>query len=360
MKRLPGSVFLICLFLCACKNKEKRVQEDSNVTRKEYEVEKNPVEVMVLRRQDFNKQLVSNGRLEARRKSVLAFKASGEIASVSVVNGQSVSAGATLAALNADDAEYTLKQARMNMAKAENDFYDRLVGYGYRIDDDTTSIPRRTLDNAYRESGLTAARYALENAEAMCKNCVLRAPFAGKVADIKSKAYERSQGDFCTLIDDHILNVSFGILESELGFVKVGQAIRVSPFAASEKSFVGTVTEINPVVDKNGQIAVRAQVTNDGTLIDGMNVRILVENTVPGQLVVPKSAVVIRDNLEVLFRYTNGKALWTYVNIELDNSDSYVVGPNVSRGADLNVGDTVIISGNLNIGNDANVEIVTP
>jgi hypothetical protein len=72
---------------------------------------------------------------------------------------------------------------------------------------------------------------------------------------------------------------------------------------------------------------------------------------------VKKSAVVIRDNLEVLFRYENGKALWTYVHTSLANSREYVVEANEERGATLNIGDVIITSGNLNLADGSAVKI---
>jgi hypothetical protein len=83
----------------------------------------------------------------------------------------------------------------------------------------------------------------------------------------------------------------------------------------------------------------------------------MVENSIPSQLVVPKSAVVIRDNMEVLFRYVEGRSLWTYVHVLMSNTTQHVVEPNKERGADLNVGDLIITAGNLNLGDDAPVVI---
>ena len=71
----------------------------------------------------------------------------------------------------------------------------------------------------------------------------------------------------------------------------------------------------------------------------------------------PKSAVVIRDNEEVLFRFRDGKALWTYVHTSLANSREYAVEANTERGADLSPGDIVIVSGNLNLADGSEVTI---
>ena len=70
---------------------------------------------------------------------------------------------------------------------------------------------------------------------------------------------------------------------------------------------------------------------------------------------VPKRAVVIRDNLEVLFRYNGGKADWVYVNTLRANSESFAIEANADRGAELHEGDLIIVSGNLNLADGSKV-----
>ena len=80
------------------------------------------------------------------------------------------------------------------------------------------------------------------------------------------------------------------------------------------------------------------------------------ERNIPDQLVVPRSAVVIRDDLDVLFTYTDdGKAHWTYVRIVASNGDSHSVVANADRGSVLSEGDRIIISGNLNLADGSDV-----
>ena len=193
-------------------------------------------------------------------------------------------------------------------------------------------------------------------------NTTLKAPFAGKIANLQSKVYEKPNDPFCTLIDDRTFDVDFNLLESEVGFVAVGQTVKTASFNRPDHYYDGVVTQINPLVDDKGQINVRAKVNNtDGKLLEGMNVTVLVENLVRGQLAVPKSAVVIRDNQEVLFRLgPENKAMWTYVNVVMSNSDSHVVAPNLDKGAELNAGDVIITSGNLNLADGSQVEVRKP
>ena len=89
-----------------------------------------------------------------------------------------------------------------------------------------------------------------------------------------------------------------------------------------------------------------------------MNVKVTVEKTVANQLVVPRSAVVIRDNMNVLFTYQpNGTARWVYVTIIASNRDSFVVEPNSERNSQLSEGEKVIISSNLNLADGSEVRL---
>ncbi len=344
------------VILCGgCHNMSQ--ENASDLTKKQYEVERNRVEVMELKQTVFEKQLVSNGRLRAHEKSILSFKTPGQIAYIGVENGSIVKQGELLARLEDDELRSAVEKAEQNLEKSNIDFQDVLIGFGQNAKD-TVGVSREMLHMAAIRSGYLAAQTALSDAQRDLANAQLRAPFTGKVADIASQLHEQSKDQFCTLIDDRMLEVDFSILETELSFVWRGQSVSVSPLNNPNLFLPGKITQINPTVDKNGQIQLRAQVTNNGSLLDGMNVRVLVEQKVPDQLVVPKSAVVIRDNLEVLFCFSEGKARWVYVNTVMSNNDSYVVKPNASRGGELSVGDSVIVSGNLNLAEGSLVELM--
>lgn len=356
MKKL---LLLLCLSasLAGCKDKNENKREDTNLAKQNYEMEKNAVKVDVLRLRDFNKQLISNGKLEARRKSSLAFHSSGLIEKVYVSNGSRVGKGSVLAQQNREDSRIALSKAQIAFRKAEIDLADKLIDFDYSISD-TASVPRETMEIIYIRSGYLEAKHNLETARMNYEDGILRAPFAGKVADVKSKDFENGSGVFCTLIDDAVLNVNFSVLETELSFVREGQVVKVHPFNNPQTVLAGRITGINPTVDASGQVAVTAQVANNGELVDGMNVKVIAENVLHDQMVVPKDAVVIRDNEEVIFRYRNGRSLWTYVNVLMANSEEYVIEANTVRGAEISVGDTVIVSGNMNLGGDTSVEIV--
>ncbi len=352
----------ILLALCAtiiltgCKwgNGENAQTDNTEMARGNYEVEKNPVSVMILERTVFNKQLVCNGKLEAQEKVGLQFPVSGILEKVNVRDGQKVQKGQVLASLDREQLRKNLEQARLNYDKAELMLADRLLDYGYTLQD-TAQIPQDQKRVIYINTGFADAQMALGNAEYTYGGCELKAPFTGKVASVRGHVHEPA-GLFCTLIDDSRYLVRFNVLETEYGLVSVGQPVYVSPFVDPELVLTGSIVSINPSVDQFGQIAVTAQLPGSDRLMDGMNVRITVNNRIPDQLVVPKSAVVIRDNMEVVFRYVDGKSQWVYVNVLKSNSTQHVIEPNRERGAELSEGDMIITSGNLNLADDTAVE----
>ena len=353
-------VLVIAVLVCSCKGKKDKdepKEDNTEMARGSFKVDKNIVTVEPLQLKTFNKQLICNGKLEAQSKVTVQFEAQGKIDKINVRDGQKVQKGQILASLDKEQPRRQLEQARLAFDKAEMNLADRLLDYGYALAD-TAKIPADQKRVIYINTGFIDSKMALENAERTFKQCDLKAPFSGKVASVKGHVYEQS-GQFCTLIDDSRYLVRFSVLETEYGFVHVGQQVLVSPFVNSELVIKGSIVSINPTVDQNGQIQVTAQVPGADELMDGMNVRITVENSIPNQLVVPKSAVVIRDNMEVLFRIDpeTGHSLWTYVNVIMSNTKEHVVEPNKDRGADLNIGDQIITSGNLNLGDDAEVVI---
>ena len=319
--------------------------------------QENLVDTLVLKEEIFKKELVSNGKLKALQKSELRFRIGGQLLSLPVQNGQFITKGTTIAVLDPFEYKQKLDQAETQLQNAHLEFRDLLMGQGY-AEADSQKVPRIVYEGASIRSGYTAARRGLETAKHELASTVLKAPFAGKLANIKHKAYEQvSPGDvFCTLINDQEFEVEFQLVESEVSQVKKGDEVKVIPYS-NEQVFKGKISQINPLVDEHGLVMVKAKVKNPGSLMEGMNVKVLVENEVPGKLIVPKAAVVLRQNQEVLFVYKKGKAMWTYVQTGEENSTSYTVTAHPDKGAQLQAGDTVIISGNLNLAHESEVVI---
>lgn len=347
--------FLAFLF-CACGTKTNETSSDAE--KRQYTEQPNPVEVIVLQKGTFRKELVNNGKLVALRKSELQFRVGEQLEKLSGRNGDPVKAGQTIAELNTFTYKQQLANIQIQLKRARLELQNLLIGQGYNTLD-TTAIPHNIYEMASVKSGYDEAVQSLETAQFNMESTRLVAPFGGVLANIKIKQYDRVNAGitFCTLIDDSEFEVEFRMVESEVGDIRLNDEVQLIPFS-SQTVCKGRISEINPVVDENGLILVKALVKNPGGLMDGMNVKVLVEKEIPDQLVVPKSAVVLRDNQEVLFKCTKDTiAFWVYIKTGFENSNSYSVIADPDKGGKLVAGDTIIVSGNLNLAHESKIVV---
>jgi len=345
-------LFIVATTLFSCQNK---THEEVQTGHDALPEEKNRVETTVIQREDFTREIISNGKLAAIQKAELYFENEGIIENVPVKNGQPVSKGTTLATLQNNDYRFAFEKARVSLESAGIEKTDDLLSMGYK-DAEEKDIPAEHLRIANIRSGYNQAKLDFEEAQRTLENATLKAPFAGKVEGVKQKPFEKANlaEPFCTLINDARFTIEFPLLETEISEVENGQQVTVTPVAGA-KPTTGSITEINPRIDENGLVWLKAEVSNPGGYLEGMNVKVSIKKTVPNQLVVPKQAVVLRQNREVLFRYTRNIAYWTYVNVLDENESQYSV--EAAEGATLEPGDTVIISNNLNLAHESEVEI---
>lgn len=348
-------VALLAVGLASCKQKDGKEQDAPSQEQGQTVVE---VDTMNLKSLTFQKQLLCNGKLVAIRKADLQCSKQGEILQrVAVVEGQRVAKGALLCVSETRDKQADLEKAQHDLEKARVELQDKLIGLGY--DGNLTKVPANVLHRAEIVSGYYTAKFQLQAAKNNLAAYELRAPFAGRIANLQARAHQ--PGDkFATLIDDSFFEVEFSILEAELAFVKPGLAVKVTPYADARETYTGMVTEINPTVDDKGMVKVTARVRNRSSrLMDGMNVKVIVERAVPNMLVVPKEAVVERDGYHVIFVYDKEtkRAVWTYVDILYSNLTSYAITGCARKDTHINAGLTVIISGNLNLADDTEVRI---
>ena len=353
VRNIPLIFFAGMFILYSCTGSEGRDGEPANTGMQHVEEEKIPVEVMTVEKQTFYRQIISNGKLRSRRKAGLAFETGGKISKIYVRNGDKVKKGETIASLGDFKLQNQFEQKKAQLQQAELQLHDILIGQGYQIAD-TAEIPGAALQAAKTRSGYSQALNAFELARYNVKAAVLRAPFSGIIVSLGAKAHNLvSQSEIvCTLIDNSQFEATFSVLEHELADVRTGQQVQIAPFAFDTLAFRGFVKEINPVVDENGQLQVKALVNNRKTLLyEGMNVKATIEISVPDMIIVPKEAIVVRSGKEVVFTYVDGLAKWNYVTTGYENATSYTI----SKG--LKSGDTIIVRGNLNLGHDAEVEM---
>lgn len=345
--------FYLLIFLIiasSCKNAQDTSKEEQSSSTTTISEGVN-VSVQKVISTTFQKQIIANGLAEARDKSELRFKTSERIAKIRVKNGQRVLKGQLLANLDNELLYNQLQRAEIQFEKAKNTFTEEKIKFGQGGKNEQDMDPA-ILKSLNIRAGVLEAKNQLENAQILYEQTLLKSPFTGIIANIITKEGNFISGNdvFCTVIGHQNMEIIFSVLENELTFVQEGKDVDVVPFIDKNKKYKGKIIEVNPLVDENGLVRIKASIeNNDNVLFDGMNVRVLVNQPVENVIVVPKEALVLRSNKEVVFTVKNGLAKWNYVELLDENSNTYAI----NKGLQLN--DTIIVSGNLNLSHDAKV-----
>ncbi|MEO1808427.1 MAG: efflux RND transporter periplasmic adaptor subunit [Bacteroidota bacterium] len=306
----------------------------------------------VIRSSDFDRQILSNGKIRAKEQTVLTFKTSEKVAKIHVTNGQFVQRGQEIARLDDQLALYKLEEAKSLLEQAQHQMYLLKVERGKEAvpTDELSEDYLKTLRNI---SGYTKAQNRISLAKIEFSYTRLIAPFSGKIADLNIQIgdYVTAAKPFCKLLGRQ-QQVWFSLLEREVEDVQIGQEVVITSFSGAE-SVKGKISEINPSVDKFGLVEVKADLAKGQSMLEGSNVKVFINSKIKDLLVVPREAIVNRSNKDVVFVCKEGLAKWHNVKIVEENSHSYAI-----KYGTLQLGDTIITSGNLNLSHDSRVHVI--
>ncbi|MBN2354649.1 efflux RND transporter periplasmic adaptor subunit, partial [candidate division KSB1 bacterium] len=196
-----------------------------------------------------------------------------------------------------------------------------------------------------------------ERARLTLSYCSLRAPFSGYVADcelVPGGSYINAGFKCMKLVDLSKINIITEVTESQIGKIRIGHAAEVRFVAYPQKVLRGRVMEINPYIDlekRTGKVTV--EIANpDHRFKPGMFANVRIQGDVVAEaLVIPRPALVMRDNRPVVFVAQNGLAKWHYVAIGAENEDFYQITDGISAG------DSVIVEGHYNLAHDARIKV---
>ena len=232
------------------------------------------------------------GKVVAEHFADLSFETALPIERVLVRNGQQVRRGQVLAQLNlfklrndVAKQERAIEQAKLQMEQAHLQMQDVIISQGYDPDKEA-QVPASVVHNADVKSGyalsksqLASARIQLAAAQHELRSGVLTAPFDGVVANVTIQAHQLAQAGqpVCRVIASGDMAVEFRVMEADLGRYQQGTALSIIPIADKSQHYDATVSEINPVVDKQGAVTIRAHVSHAADLFDGMNVEVILK-----------------------------------------------------------------------------------
>lgn len=336
------SKIFILLLLGGCSGNTSNEKEETVET----VLDDQQIEVTVdtLKTRIFEHELISNGNLSAEEKADLHFLTSGILTKVFVKNGDQVKAGDIIAMIDTFMLANKYRQACEALEKAELDKQESLINLGYKLSA-LDSVPKDVMHLVCLRSGFNSTKNQYELIKHEYENAFLKSPISGTVVNLFQKPYSLLEsGPFCSIISNRKLEVEFSVLENELPLLNLNDKVNIYPYALPHISATGKITNINPIIDKNGMVKVKASVNYQPNLFQGMNVKISILRNAGKQWVIPKTAVVLRTNRPVVFSLSDGKAAWHYVSIGYQNATSYTITSET-----LQENDIIIITGNENL-----------
>ncbi len=304
---------------------------------------------------NFTSKVFLQGNIKARTKTLISSEISGVIKDLNIIDGQEITHGSLMIGLDDQELTYQLTQNLLDLDDAVFKKRERLVMDGGEADDDQ-SVPPEKLKIIHTVSGYDKAQQAIVYTEFLLRRMRLTAPISGIVAGVKVNQYELiSPGqEICTIIDPSSYEARFLAIEDLALQMKKGQSISIHPINDPSKVVKAKVDVINPVVNDNGLVEIRAKLsTHRYRFFENMNIIVVLEKSIPDVIVVPKEALVKRSGKDVVFIYDEQeqRAKWKYVTIAEENDTEIAISKGIENG------DRVIIKGNLNLDHDASVSV---
>lgn len=336
----------------------------------------------------------ADGAIRTPKSLVIKTKAGGELLSVLVRDGDRVRKGQVLARIDSREYEITLEESRyrhleaLSQMAAEADTFtvnhtamkeftlgrDELEALYKRGNLTREEYKGRLLElemaslnkGAFREAvfqqrtGLADARMAEERAELNLEYTDIRAPFSGVIQGLTMVSGEivTTGTSVCTIFNNDNLEAIINVLEADLGNLSVGRPVLLAVPATGD-TLQARIDVISPTLDtatRTCEVIIRFE-NSEGKYRPGMFVRTRIAGWVyPEKLMVPKSAILIRDNRTLVFKKDDDRAKWLYVDTGLSNDD-WVEILAVHSGGSLAPGDEVVVSDHLTLAHEAKIKV---
>lgn len=288
------------------------------------------------------------GTVRARSRTAVSSSVMGTIKKLHVAIGSRVEAGDILVQLSAREIE-----ARVNQARA---IYTQNTLELRRAEQlkQTQSIATHQYEAA--AAAQSVAQAALAESEVMRGYTILRAPFAGVVAEKQCEVGDLALPGVPLLVIEtpEALRLEAPIPEGSIHFVHVGDSVAVR-FEAVDGPLVGVVGELNPSADPTTRtVLAKIDLPPTPSVRPGMFGRMTVATGKETSLTVPKAAVLRRGQMETIFVVENNQARLRLVRTGRE------YGPNVEVLSGLAEDETVASSGHKNLVDGQQVSVGRP
>jgi membrane fusion protein (multidrug efflux system) len=301
--------------------------------------------------QEVSLDFLANGNFEPIQELTFSAEKSGKVISVLVKEGDYVNVGQTLVIVRSDVINVNAQTAKAAYDNAKSD-YDR-----YENAFKSGGVTKQQLDQA--KLALTNAGNSLKQANINVGDTKVKAPIKGFINKKYIEPGSILTGMPATAMFD-IVNVSklklkVTVNESQVASLKLGNTINVTSSVFPDKTFAGKITFIAAKADESLNFPVELEIENSGdkSLKAGMYGTANFGSKQKQQLkVVPRNAFVGSVSSNEVFVVENGIAKLKKV------TSGRILGDLVEIVDGLSDGDTVIVTGQINLQDGNAVEII--
>lgn len=351
--------------LMACGESEGKAEAPAEPAKPPVELA--AADVALVEARALSRTLPLSGSLTPVVQAMVKSKVAGELMSVTVREGQSVSKGDVLARIDtrnqqalADSQHAAVEKARADLAMAKLEL-DNNVSLLEKKFIAPTVVDSSRSAHAAALAGLRAAEAQARIGQIGLADAVVRAPISGVVAKRMVQPGEKVSPDASLL---SVVNLTELELEapapaSEVPSIKVGQAVNFTVDGFGERQFTGRVERINPVAEAASRsILIYLAVPNaDQSLKGGMFAKgTLLLDANAAMPVIPLAAVRNDAGLPYVLVVADGKLVQRKVVLGLKSEQQGVV--EVQQG--LNLGEQVLATSSSLLTADMAVKMATP
>ncbi|WP_343705228.1 efflux RND transporter periplasmic adaptor subunit [Flavobacterium sp.] len=310
------------------------------------------VKVATVKTEDVNLAFTANGNFVPIQELTFSAEKSGKVISVLVKEGDYVKVGQTLLTVrgdvinvNAQAAEAAYQNAKSDYVRYENAFK-------------TGGVTKQQLDQA--KLALTNAQSNYTQAKINVGDTRVKAPINGYINKKYIEPGSILAGMPATALFD-IVNVSklklnVTVNETQVASLKLGSTVNITASVYPDKTFSGKITFIAAKADASLNFPVEIEITNNASndLKAGMYGTATFGSTNQKQnlKVVPRNAFVGSVSSNEIFVVENGVAKLRKVVA------GRILGDKVEIISGLNDGETVIVTGQINLQDGNTVEII--
>lgn len=250
---------------------------------------------------------------------------------------------------------YEKSRRQYESGKISEDQYER-IKRDYEAMEIYSTVNRE--DVIASRTGLTGATINYEKAKLDLQNTRVVSPVDGVVSDraVQEGSYVQA-GMLCMrIIDISRIKIKCEVTEADLVKIHEGDPAEAEFVALPELRLYGKVQEVNPSIDIQKRTATVTVVVDNpkGRVKVGMYATVKIGTSeLRNVIIIPQSAVLVRDNRTLVFTVENGLSQWKYVKLGNGNDRYYEVLDGLA------VGDTLIVSGNYNLAHQARVKVVS-